>query len=998
VEFRILGPLEVDVGDDAGACPVEIRRGIPRTLLTALLLRPRETVTTSALVDVLWGDDQPRNPSNALQIQVSYLRKQLGRLASTQPIVTRPGGYAIDVEREQVDAHRFERVVRHVSRSATPDRTQMSETLDELESALELWRGDALADVTGEAFAIGEAARLEELRLVAIELRNDLLLRLGQHHELVGELVMLVRDHPLRERFHEQLLTALYRSGRQADALRAYERARMQLIEELGVEPGPALRDLEGRILAHDPTLSWIPPAGDATTAAATGDVSEATPIAIAPARPVTRPSATIPVPVTLMVGREIELSRIDQLLGRSRIVTLTGPAGAGKSRLALEVAAVRSNGGDVWFVDLASVDDKDLVAATVASALAIPVAPGDDAVSAVATSLVSSTGLLVLDTCEHVVGAAAALVGRVLRQARDVTVLATSRRPLGITGEIAWPVPPLALAPPSAASLDEAAGYPAIELFVERATAVRPDFELTDANAGDIAAICLAVDGLPLAIELAAARADVLAPQAIRARLMNRFELLVDGSSDVAARQQTLRAALDWSAELLDENQRTFFARLGVAAGTFDLDAAASITQTGVDRALSDLTSLVRQSMVAVVGDDRYRLLDTLRAYALERLDDLDADATRDRHADYHVNLAERAERGIQGGDQLEWLDGLRTCVPDHRAALEWLVSTGDGARAARLAGALGWFWTLDGMLAEACSRLDQVLAFDNLPPAVRGKAVWSRSLLAASLGELESARELAEEAVGLGRSSGDLVVVGCALNALAVTQWALGDLESSTRTRQESLAAFETVDHQWGTALCKVLRARTAIDLADPDSAPLAEAGLEAARATGDLHLVGMGLEQVTRLALRDGRVDVAVGGASEAIAVQERIGYTEGVIAALHLRGLASLAADDLPAARAHHERALGLALAIGHAAAMCEAIEGLACVAAKQSERARAAELLALADTHRAQRSLPRRHDDAECISRLYIELGDQARASAGPTTQSLEDAVHQVLGP
>jgi predicted ATPase/DNA-binding SARP family transcriptional activator len=997
VEFRILGPLEVDVGDDAGACPVEIRRGIPRTLLTALLLRPRETVTTSALVDVLWGDDQPRNPSNALQIQVSYLRKQLGRLASTQPILTRPGGYALDVEREQVDAHRFERVVRHVSRSASRDRTEMSETLDELEAALALWRGDALADVTGEAFAMGEAARLEELRLVAIELRNDLLLPLGHHHELVGELVLLVRDHPLRERFHEQLLVALYRSGRQADALRAYERARTHLIEELGVEPGPALRDLEGRILAHDPTLSWIPAASDATPTTALDEASAAITIPSAPSRPVTRPSATIPVAVTPLVGRAIELARIDQLLGRSRIVTLTGPAGAGKSRLALEAAALRSEHGEVWFVDLDSVDDKDLVAATVASALAIPVVPGDDPIAAVATSLSSSSGLLVLDTCEHVVGAVAALVGRILRQARDIRVLATSRRPLGITGEIAWPVPPLALAPPTAASLEEAAGYPAIELFVERATAVRPDFDLTDANAGDIAAICLAVDGLPLAIELAAARADVLAPQAIRARLLNRFELLVDGSSDVSARQQTLRAALDWSAELLDEDQRRFFARLGVAAGTFDLEAAAAITQTSADRALSDLTSLVRQSMVAVVGDDCYRLLDTLRAYALERLDDLDADATRDRHADHHVNLAERAERGIQGPEQLMWLDGLRSCVPDHRAALEWLVSTGDGARAARLAGALGWFWTLDGMLAEACSRLDQVLAFDSLPSAVRGKAVWSRALLAASLGELESAHELAEEAVALGRSSGEPVVVGCGLNALSVTQWALGDLEASTRTREESLAAFETVDDKWGIALCRVLRARTAIDLDDPDAEALAEAGLDAARDTGDQHLVGMGLEQVTRLALRDGRLDVAVRGASEAVAVQERIGYTEGVMAALHLRGQASLAAADLPAARAHHERALALALAIGHAAAMCEAIEGLACVAAQQSNRARATELLALADTHRARRSLPRRHDDAEWISRLYVELGDSARPSAAPPNESLEDAVHQLLG-
>ena len=994
MEFRILGPLEVHAGDETGPRPVEIRRGIPRTLLTTLLLRPGETVSAGSLADLLWGDNQPRNPSNALQIQISYLRKQLGRMAPGQLITTRPGGYALDVEREQIDAHRFERVVRQVSRSESHDRTEMLEALRELEAALALWRGDALADVTGEAFAIGEAARLEDLRLVAIELRTDLLLRLGQHHELVGELALLVRDHPLRERFHEQLLVALYRSGRQADALRAYERARTQLVEELGVEPGPALRELERRILAHDPALSWMPERVGSTPSDVAGLAAD--PPATSPPRPVTRPSATLPIPVTPLVGREIELARIDQLIGRSRIVTLTGPAGAGKSRLALEVAGVRSEDGDVWFVDLATVDDKELVAATVARALAVPVIPGEDPVAAVAASLMGGSGLLVLDTCEHVVGAVAALVGRVLRVARDIRVLTTSRRPLGITGEIAWPVPPLALAPPSAASLDEAAGYPAIALFVERASAVRPDFELTDANAADIAAICLAVDGLPLAIELAAARADVLAPQAIRARLMNRFELLVDGSSDVSARQQTLRAALDWSTELLDDDQRCFFARLGVAAGTFDLDAAAAITQTGVDRALTDLTSLVRQSMVAVVGDDRYRLLDTLRAYALERLDDLDADATRDRHADYHVNLAERAECGIQGSEQLAWLDRVRAYVPDHRAALEWLVSTGDGSRAARLAGALGWFWTLDGMLAEACSRLDQVLAFDDLPAAVRGKAVWGRALLAASLGELAAAGELAHEAVTLGHRSGDAVVLGCGLNALSVTQWALGDLEASSRTRQEALTAFEAADHTWGIALCKVLRARTSIDLSDPASASLAEEALDAARGTGDLHLVGLGLEQVTRLALREGRTDTAVRNATEAVAVQEQIGYTEGVIAALHLLGQSSLAAADLAAARLHHERALGLALAIGHAAAMCEALEGLACVAAAQPDHGRAAALLVLADTHRALRSLPRRHDDAAEIEALRGQLGVAAATAQPPTSQSLEDAAQQVL--
>jgi predicted ATPase/DNA-binding SARP family transcriptional activator len=996
VEFGVLGPLEVRTGSGDDARPVEIRRGISRVLLTYLLLHPGDTVNAGAIADVLWGDEQPRNPSNALQIQVSYLRKQLGAHAAVQPIVTRPGGYSLDVEPSNIDSHRFERAIRSAARRTPHGHDELVEALAEIDEALAWWRGDALADVAGEAFAIGESARLEELRLVGVELRHDLMLALGRHHELVGELTALARQHPLRERLHEQLLVALYRSGRQADALRTYEQARARLVEELGIDPGPGLRDIERRILAHDPSLSWTPPAGAALPAL---DVAAEPPAAVVPARPVIRPTAMVPVPFTRLVGRDIELTKIKHLIERGRIVTLTGPPGAGKSRLALEVAAARSTGGDVWFVDLGAVEDPDLTAATVAAALAIPILPGENAAETVAASLVSCAGLLVLDTCEHVLGAAAALVGRILRQARDVRVLATSRRPLGLTGEVAWPVPPLALAPPTASSADTAAGYPAVELFVERAAAVRSGFELNDANAADIAAICLALDGLPLAIELAAARADVLTPNAIRTRLMRRFELLVDGGSDVAPRQQTLRAAIDWSAELLEEQQRTFFARLGVIAGTFDLDAAGAITNFATDEALTILTALVRQSLVTVVGDDRYRLLDTLRAYALDLLEALDADDTRQRHAAYHVELAERAERAIQGHDQLTWLDRLRTDVPDHRAALEWLVSTGDGVLAARLAGALGWFWTLDGMLDEARRRLEQVLSFDDLPPAVRGKATWGLALLEASLGELELARDLALHAVELGRRSGDPVVTGCGLNALAVSQWALGELELSVGTRDAALAAFVEGNDEWGIALCRVLRARTAIDLDDPDAEQLAHEGLDAARETGDLHLVGMGLEQVTRLALRERRVTDAVSSADEAVSVQERIGYTEGVIAALHLLGRATLADGRADAAALHHRRALRLSLTIGHVAAMCEALEDLAHVVFTKGDSGRAGTLLGDAERHRSARSLPRRRDDRRDDDLWIAALRCDAAAGSGSPEHaggSLEELARRVL--
>jgi tetratricopeptide (TPR) repeat protein len=443
----------------------------------------------------------------------------------------------------------------------------------------------------------------------------------------------------------------------------------------------------------------------------------------------------------------------------------------------------------------------------------------------------------------------------------------------------------------------------------------------------------------------------------------------------------------------LLDEPQRIFFARLGVVAGTLDLETAGAITASDPAETLNLLTALVRHSMVAVVGDDRYRLLDTLRAYALEILETLDADDTRDRHADYHVERAERAEHGIQGADQLMWLDRLRMDVPDHRAALEWLVSTGDGIRAARLAGALGWFWTLDGMLAEACSRLQQVLAFEVLPAEVRGKAMWSLSLLSASLGELERAQALAVESIDLGRQSSDLVVTGCGLNALAVAEWALGELDQSSRTRDEAIAAFAAAGHKWGLALCGVLQARTAIDQGAQQAITLAEAGLEAARATGDLHLVGLGLEQVTRLALRAGDVDIAHARGIEAVNVQERIGYTEGVIAALHLLGRAILATGDGAAASTEHRRALRMALTIGHVAAMCEALEDLAQdAAAADQEQARS--LLQLAEHHRAERSLPRRSDDHTSATTLRSQLG--APDSRCHLDTSLEDAVREVL--
>lgn len=977
---------------------VEIRRGIPRAIVVALVLRAREVVSAGALAELVWADDQPKNPVNALQLQVSYLRKRLGGGSAGQPVVTRPGGYVLMVDDDDIDARRFERLVRNAAQLAKSDSAA---SLELYETALGLWRGAAYSDVLGEPFVVGEATRLEEMRLSALEKRNDLLLALGRHAELVGELSSLVNENPLRERLQVQLLLALYRAGRQADALRAFGRARAILIDELGIDPSPDLRRLEQQILTQDPDLDWRPPVEEQPIEISS---SPALPPSISTVP--TRPGGRLPIPVTPMIGRKVETAKVRQLLGRSRVVTLTGPGGGGKSRLALELARdvldhVAGDAGgatsEVWFVDLGPVDDPEQVAATVAAAMGIPTLPGEDAALAVAGSLATRRGLLVLDTCEHVVAGAASLVGHVLRAASDVVVLATSRRPLGVNGEMAWPVPPLALAPPDVASVTEALSYAAISLFVDRAAAVRPDFELSEADLGDVVAICLALDGLPLAIELAAARADMLSPRAIRQRLEYRFDLLVDGARDVAPRQQTLRAAVDWSADLLEEEHRRFFARLAVFPATFDLEAATAVAgEPGGKDPFSMLTDLVRQSMVAVPGPDRFRLLDTLRAYASELLADLDADATSGRHAQHYLALAERGQIGIRGADQCHWLELLRGAVPQARSALEWLLSTDDRESAARLAGALGWFWVLDGMLADAHHHLGQIIDLPELSDRVRARVSWTLALAAGSLGDLQRCRTLGALAAELGSAVGDDAIIGCGLNAEAVALWGLGELDESASLHGKAIGHFEAAGDVWGIGLCTVLRARTAVDAGDDHAEEMTTRAIDAARATGDGHIVGIALEQLARVALNNRDPARASGLVEESLAAHESIGYFEGMLASLHLLGRAALAGGAPNQARDYHLRALGIAVRIGHVAGTIEALDGLTAAALALDDRLLASRLAQVVAVQRSARRLPRRADEQAVFNALLAEIATPD-AGPAPTLAALADEMLRSSG-
>lgn len=991
MEFSVLGPLRVNESDEE----IVIRKGISRRLLLALLLQPRHVVSSHALMEILWGDELPQNPANALQIQVSYLRRTLaaGSLDGSQPIRTQAGGYAVDVDPDQVDVHRFERLTAAIPPvDALRNHATAIASLGLVEEALGLWWGDALADVIGEPFVMGTVTRLDEMRWRCIETRIDLLLLLGRHREVTETAATLLAEQPLRERLYEQLMLALYRSGRQAEALSTFDRARELLVEELGLDPGPGLQKLQVAVLAQDPTLDQprlLPPALP-------------DPIAPSAASPVHGASAmhgaSVPAPTTRLIGRETELARIAEMAGRHRMMTLTGPGGSGKTRLAIELARASARDQTVWFVDLGALELPDLVAQTVAVAVGAKIGPGQDPAETVAAMLSTERGVLVLDTCEHVLGAAAHVASTVLRRAPDVAVLATSRRALGIGGEIAWPVPPLAIAPPDATDPDTIGGAASVKLFCARAEAVRPDFALTVHNAADVAAICASLDGLPLAIELAAARIDVLEPSAIRTRLHDRFALLTDGAADAAARQQTLLGTIEWSVELLTEAQQSFFARLGVFSGGFDLDAARQIAFVGSpadhDVALDLLVALVRHSMVVRDRPDRFRLLDTLRVYAADLLAELDADDTRRRHAIHYTAVAEELELAIRGLHQADALGRLRAEIANFRAAAEWSVVVGDLGIATRLSGALAWFWTLDGHLNIANHHLRQAVEFTDAPPAARAKVLWGYSLLVASLGDLENALDAGRLSTELAREAQDDAAIGAGLNAVAVAQWALGDMDASIISHDEAIERFAAADDSWGESVCRTLRARTALDISAPDADELLDRAVDAAERSGDAHVIALALGLVAQLHERRGELDEAITNADESLRLHDSIGYTEGAISALHLLARLETKLNHGEIARQHLCRGLRLGRKMQHAAGVCEALEGLAVLSHRSGDLHGAARILRAVDEERAVRKLHVRPDDECALDALRAALAE-ARFRPG-RRESIDDLVAELL--
>lgn len=706
--FGILGAVEA-YGPDGAARSVGGPR--VRALLALLLLHPGRIVATETLVDGLYGEDPPHGTANALQAQVSRLRRAL---RGTAEVEFHASGYRLAVTAEDIDAHRFDRLARDGRAVlAAGDPAGATRVLDE---ALALWRGPALADVLDAPFAPAQASAWAEQRLDALADRAEARIVLGQHADAVRALGPLVAEHPLRERLVGQLMRALYGAGRQADALAAYENTRARLADELGADPSAELAAVHLDILRAAPALAEAAP--------------DPAPVAA---------HRNLPAQLTSFVGRDLELDRVAVLLAEARLVTLTGPGGTGKTRLSVETG--RREPGEVCFVDLAAVRRADELVQTTLAALGlretgINLVPGpaDDATARLVSGLATRKVLLILDNCEQVVAEVARLAHTVLSACPDVRILATSREALGITGETVCPVPRLA-APDEHTPLAYAVDAPAIRLFADRAVAVRPDFAVDAANLPTIRRICADLDGLPLAIELAAARLRALPLDEIAARLDDRFRLLSRGNRSAAPRHQTLRAVVEWSWGLLDEEEQELARRLTVFAGGATIEAAARVCAIPEGDVVELLADLADKSLVDSV-DGRYRMSETIRMYGAERLDEAGERQRLQRaHAEYFLGLADVAEPLLRTREQLVWLDRLSAEHANLRVAVRWAIGA-DPELGLRLNAALSWYWWLRGVRHEASGPARELLAAVG-PEAPPGLAEEYLLCLLTSLGE---------------------------------------------------------------------------------------------------------------------------------------------------------------------------------------------------------------------------------------------------------------------
>jgi predicted ATPase/DNA-binding SARP family transcriptional activator len=892
--MRVLGPVEV-VGDD-GAVSLA---GKQARLLAALLVTRGKTCETDELVEAIWHGSAPASARKLVQVYVSQLRKSLPAAIA---IETRQGGYTVSVARDALDATRFEQLLRESGQARAAGNAALALSL--ADRALGLWRGRAYGELAYEEFARAESDRLEELRLGAVEERIAAFLDLGRHDSVLGEALAHAQANELSEGAHELVMLALYRCGRQADALEHFSIYRERLDEELGLEPGQQLRELQRRILQQDPELDVV------------ADVQVTT---------------ALPVPPNPLVGREQEVAALRALLERreSRLVVLAGAGGSGKTRLALEiarqVAADYANG--VVLVELAPLRDPELVLPTIAQALDVAIDADEDLLDTLARALESQELLLVLDNAEHV-RAAAPAYAEIVARAERLTLLVTSRAVLHVSGEQVVPVGPLAE--------DDA-----VELLRQRARLLDPTFEVTAANEADVREICRRVDGLPLAIELAAARVRALTARALRERLDDRLGVLTGGPRDLPARQQTLRETIAWSVDLLDESERDVLAKLAVFPGGASLEAAEEVC--GAD--LDTLATLVDDHLLRredVIEEPRFGMLETLREYAAELLGD-DRVAAAHAMARYLADVVDEVDLASRGVSPA--LARLDAELDNVRAALAACVEVGDAELEVRLAGGMWRYCWVRGLGREGLRWIEPALARgDAGASTARARALHGAGGLAWSVGDFERAVELASAAIPVAQEAGATWDEMAANTVLGAVTNSLGESERARAYHQRSLELSEELGIE--PVVSKVNLAGIALDLGDNE---------EARRMLDDVLVIHRRNENVS------------------------------GIGFALLNRGVANHALGRHDAARRDFEEAQVCLAEVGFTAHVARTKQGLAAFAASQGDFEEAARLMGLATRELDELGVPDGQFgvlmNAETVERAREALGDEAFEAA-----------------
>jgi len=784
--LRVLGPLQVT--RNGAVVPV----GGPNVRMTlALLVANRSAVVSvDRIADALWGDTPPRSAVTTVQGNVSRLRRIL---EPEVQISARAPGYVLEVDADEVDSGRFEAQVREAA-TAEPIT---AESL--LSRALAGWRGQAFEEFADREWARGEAARLDELRVIALEELMEARFALGEHRALVGELERQVLDHPLRERFWRQLMLALYRSGRQGEALRRANEYRRILRDDMGLEPSAELRALESRIIEDDAALTLA----DATE---TGTVHGA------PHTDATR-----------FFGRDEDLTDIAGLLAARRVVTLTGPGGVGKTRLAMQIATTESRASQpVCVVELAHARDERSAIQAIAAALDVQQRQHLSLESTLIEHLRDRRMLVVLDNCEHLLDWVGPFVDRVRNASENVGILATSREPLGLPGERIWVVGPLDTPYPEARTPADVGRFGAVQLFLDRAAAAQPGFTLTADNAAAVAEVCRRVDGLPLALELAAARVRTMSPETLADRLRQRLDVLGATQRGAFERHRTLRAAIQWSYELLTPAEQDVFAQLAVFVGGFDLEAAEHVcAPTSGGGAVPDLlANLVDKSMVQIVDlrQSRYRILETLGEFGLEELANRGSgDDVRRRHTAWYVDVAERSASGLAGPDEGEASIRLEQDFENCREAHASAVARHDLNSAVRLVCAVREF-AFRRMRYEVSAWAEDTMALSDADDHPRAAVVVGIEAYGAFVrGDLDAAIALGERAVDLGKPGG--ATSGLAERALSNAIFYQGDPDRALEWMDRMVASARDSGSATRLTHALYMRSVAATSVGDPE-----------------------------------------------------------------------------------------------------------------------------------------------------------------------------------